>query len=94
MSDKPPPEGWSSEFRQLGAAKVRHEIASGHWPKDKAAAARQWIQLEDVRSWQKRAPQAEGRSRYRYRAWARYVVGTFSLLYALARLFRVMRFGH
>lgn len=88
-----PPEDWSSEFRALGTAKVLHELAQGRWPRDKLAAARQWIQLEDVRSWQKRAPAHPAGWSSRFRDWARYFFSGIALLYTLARLFRIMRFG-
>ena len=43
---------WLSEFSELGTEKVRNGLTLGRWDKEKRAAARQWLEQRDVRSFQ------------------------------------------
>lgn len=86
-------QSWRSEFKTLGAEGVRREIALGRWPKEKLSVARQWLQLEDIHKWQHQAPASPPRSSKSLRVWAQYVGIAFAVLYAAARLFRLMRHG-
>jgi hypothetical protein len=86
-------ESWTSEFKTLGVEGVRREILLGRWPQRKIAAAKQWLQLEDVRQWQQRSPVSRERSPLRLKQWAQYIAIAFAVLYAAARLFRMMRQG-
>ena len=92
MSEEPT-HSWSDEFRTLGLEAVRREIAVGRWPQDKLSAAKRWLQLQDIRQWQKRTPVTAARTSGWFRASARYLFGAFALLYAAAKLFRILRFG-
>jgi hypothetical protein len=92
MSDEQEQKTWSSEFKTLGAVEVRRQVAARHWPKEKLAAARYWLQLEDVRAWQ--PPASTGtRQAWDFRKWAKYLVAAFFLLVATLRLMRLMRHG-
>lgn len=46
------PQGWSGEFKELGAARVRSSLMTGQWEREKRAAARMWIETADARAWQ------------------------------------------
>jgi hypothetical protein len=82
----------TSQFKGLGIEGVRREISLGRWPQPKIAAAKQWLQLEDVRRWQQ-SPVGRERSPLRLKQWAQYIAIAFVVLYAAARLFRMMRQG-
>ena len=83
----------SSEFEALGRDGVRAAVKSGCWPKEKAAAAKYWLQLEDVKRWHETSPSGQPSSRDRFRSWGKYLVTAIALLFAAMRLFRLMRHG-
>jgi hypothetical protein len=86
-------ESWRSEFRELGPEGVRREILQRRWVPDKLSAARHWLQFEDIRKWQLHTPaKLQGSSRD-FRRWAKYLFAAVLMLFAVARLFRMMRHG-
>jgi hypothetical protein len=83
---------WSGEFRSLGAQGVRRELAAARWPKDKLTAARYWLQLDDARTWQQRAPSHSPNSRS-FQKWAKYIVAALFLPVVTLSLIRLVGNG-
>jgi hypothetical protein len=92
MSDEAP-DSWRGEFDTLGMEGVHRAIKAGRWPEAKIAAAKQWMQQEDIRRWQQQAPGGTLVSRDTLRKWAKYAVTAIAVLFAAARLFRMLRHG-
>lgn len=87
-------QSWAAEFESLGAASVRSQMVLAHWPAEKRSYARQWLEREDVREWQKRGPKGQALSglRSHKRIWgilAGLVFGGF----ALFRILRTLKLG-
>jgi hypothetical protein len=84
---------WLTEFKAAGVEKVRSELLLRRWPRDKMAAAREWVEREDNKRWQAQRGPGEGAPVKRNRKWMGYVVGAAGLAFAAVRAFRFMRHG-
>jgi hypothetical protein len=90
----PSTDKYCDEFRELGVARVRNELVLRRWHKDKLAAARSWVERQDVGDWMasnrdKPAKPPRGQSA---KKWAGIIVVVFGLIFAAERLLRMM--GH
>jgi len=47
---------WNREFQELGAKQVRADLTLRRWDKDKSAAAKQWLEREDLARWVEEHP--------------------------------------
>lgn len=92
------PQDWSREFKELGAARVRSNLATGQWEREKRAAARLWVETIDARAWQEARGDnpRESRSlvvRLRSAKWWRYVGPALMILLGLGLALRKLRAG-
>jgi len=86
-------EKWLEEFRAGGLEKVRGELVLRRWPKDKLAAARQWVEREDTKKWQAARGPGDGPPIRRNRKWMGYVIGAAGIAFAAVRAFRFLKHG-
>ncbi|MCB1488014.1 MAG: hypothetical protein KDJ88_11225 [Bauldia sp.] len=91
---EPSTDKYRNEFRELGIARVRNELVMRRWHKDKLAAARSWVERQDVDDWMasnrdKPPKPPRGQSA---KKWAGIIVVVFGLIFAAERLLRMM--GH
>lgn len=90
------PGNWTREFDELGANKVRANLLSDKWSREKRAAARMWIETADALAWQKSHREGQGETHsliltLRSAKWWRYgapgLIAAFGLALLLRRLF-------
>lgn len=86
-------EKWLAEFRAGGAEKVRRDILSANWTKEKRAAARVWLEREDNKRWQAERGPGEGAPVRKNRKWMMYIIGAIGLAFLAIRAFRMLRSG-
>ena len=92
-----PQENWPREFKELGAERVRSGLISGHWDREKRAAARQWLEQAGARAWRQTRgdkPPSESGSfivRLRNATWWRYATTAIFILMGLGFLLRRFR---
>ncbi|HZP20980.1 MAG TPA: hypothetical protein VFB16_12330 [Bauldia sp.] len=86
---------WSAEFAELGIERVRSQVVLKRWPPEKITFAREWIHLQDVKTWQTKTPASApgakvglARLRMNKKVWgaiAGIMFGGFALVRILAR---------
>jgi hypothetical protein len=81
------------EFSDLGANSVRNEVLVGRWPQDKVVLARQWLEREDVRQWQKTPPKEKVGMSGKQRRMIGYVLAAVGFAFAISRIVRTLKFG-
>lgn len=47
---------WNREFDELGLRRVRDALMFNRYDREKAAAARQWLERADTRAWREASP--------------------------------------
>lgn len=81
------------EFSELGANAVRNEILVRRWPQEKIGLARQWLEREDVRQWQKSPPKQKIGMSAKQRRIIGYVLAAGGFAFAVSRLIKTLKFG-
>jgi hypothetical protein len=84
---------YREEFKDLGVARVRNELVLRRWHKDKLAAARHWVERQDVSDWVSTHRDAPAKPRASSsKKWIGYAVAAVGLIFAAERFLRMM--GH
>jgi hypothetical protein len=86
-------EKWLAEFREAGPEKIRRDIVTARWPKEKRSAARVWLEREDNKRWQAERGSGEGKPIVKKRPWMIYLIGAIGVAFMAVRAFRMLRTG-
>jgi hypothetical protein len=81
------------ELTELGPKGVRSELMGRRWTPEKTKIARQWLEREDVRQWQKTPPKAKVGLSATQKRWIGYIFLIAGIGFAATRLFKTFKFG-
>jgi hypothetical protein len=89
-----PPKDYKPEFKELGVDRVRSELLTRRWDKDKLSAARLWVENQDAHKWLSSHSAEPPRTGPKpFRKYAVYIATALGVAYAFVRLFRMFKMG-
>jgi hypothetical protein len=89
-----PPKDYKPEFTELGIDRVRSELLTRRWDKEKLAAARLWVENKDAHKWASAHKDDVPRTGPKpFRKYAVYIATALGVAYACVRVIRMMKYG-